>query len=144
MMTPTGEAAKQYQKLDTHSNVSTASPHRLIQLMMERALAKIGIAKGHLQREEAALKGSSIGDAIGIINGLQASLNHKAGAELSANFDALYDYMMRRLLEANMHNEPTILDEVSGLLQELKEAWDAIADQVDVMSDSNEQAPLKS
>ncbi|MBT8101231.1 MAG: flagellar export chaperone FliS [Gammaproteobacteria bacterium] len=143
-MTPTGEAAKQYQKLDTHSNVSTASPHRLIQLMMERALAKIGIAKGHLQREEAALKGSSIGDAIGIINGLQASLNHKAGAELSANFDALYDYMMRRLLEANMHNEPTILDEVSGLLQELKEAWDAIADQVDVMSDSNEQAPLKS
>ncbi len=49
---------------------------------------------------------------------------------MSENFDALYAYMMRRLLEANLQNDDSILDEVSGLLRELKEAWDAIADEV--------------
>ena len=123
-------AAQQYQRLDTLSNIEGASPHRLIQLMMERALAKIGIARGHMERHEASLKGSNIGDAIDLIEGLQASLNHDANQRMSENFDALYAYMMRRLLEANLHNDTTILDEVSSLLGELKEAWDAIADDV--------------
>jgi len=130
-MTLTGSAAaQQYQSLDTRSNIEDASPHRLIQLMMERALAKIGIARGHMERGEVHSKGSNISDAINIIEGLQASLNHKANERMSENFDALYSYMMRRLLEANLHNDAAILDEVSGLLSELKEAWDAIADEV--------------
>jgi len=148
-MTPSRSAAvEQYQKIDTQSNIATATPHRLIQLMMERALAKIGVARAHMEREEVGEKGSHIGDAISIINGLQASLNHKADPKMSANFDALYSYMMRRLLEANLRDETEILDEVSGLLSELKEAWDAIADQVDQAAneetDSREESTLSS
>jgi len=123
-------AAQQYQKIDTLSNIEDASPHRLIQMMMERALAKIGVARGHMERHEVQRKGINISDAIDIIEGLQASLNHKADERMSANFDALYSYMMRRLLEANLHDDLAILDEVAGLLSELKEAWDAIADDV--------------
>jgi len=130
-MTPYGAAAaKQYQSLDTASTIEDASPHRLIQLLMERALTKIGVARGYMERDEAGQKGSNISDAINIIEGLQASLNHKADERMSENFDALYAYMMRRLLEANLRNDKDILDEVAGLLRELKEAWDAIADQV--------------
>ena len=141
VMTLTGSAAaRQYQKLNTRSNIEDASPHRLIQLMMERALAKIGIARGHMEREEVSDKGSNIGDAISIICGLQASLNHKADTKLAENFDALYSYMMRRLLQANLRDDSDILDEVSGLLQELKEAWDAIADE----AGSVEQPPSQS
>ena len=125
------EAIRQYRSLDASGNVDAASPHRLIQLMMARALAKIAVAKKHMERGEVAEKGVNIGDAIAIINGLQASLNHSADERMSANFDALYAYMMRRLLEANLHNDAAILDEVSGLVGELKEAWDAIADQVE-------------
>ena len=131
MLTASNQAAiREYQSLDASANVDTASPHRLIQLMMARALAKIALAKTHMERNEVAEKGAHIGDSIAILNGLQASLNHSADERLSENFDALYAYMMRRLLEANLHNDPAILDEVSGLLGELKEAWDAIADQV--------------
>ncbi|NNF41327.1 MAG: flagellar export chaperone FliS [Woeseiaceae bacterium] len=122
-------AARQYQKLDIQSNIEGASPHRLIQLMMERALAKIGVARGHMERHEVQPKGHHISDAIDIIEGLQASLNHKADQRMSENFDALYSYMMRRLLEANLHDDLAVLDEVAGLLTELKEAWDAIADE---------------
>lgn len=122
-------AAKQYQSLDTSSRIEDASPHRLIQLMMERTLTKIGRARGHMQRKEVQQKGANISDAIDIIEALQASLNHSADKRMSENFDALYSYMMRRLLEANLQNDESILDEVTGLLRELKEAWDAIADE---------------
>ena len=137
MMTSKGSAAvQQYREIDTQSNIAAATPHRLIQLMMERALTKIGMARGHMSRGEVAEKGSNISDAISIISGLQASLNHKADAKISANFDALYSYMMRRLLEANLRDDAAILDEVSGLLHEIKEAWDAIADKVDLRKET--------
>lgn len=132
VMTTTGNAGiKQYQQINTQSSLADATPHRLIQLLMERALMKMGLAKGHMEREEVREKGANIGVAISIICVLQASLNHKANARMSANFDELYGYMMRRLLEANLRNDSKIIDEVSGLLQELKSAWDAITDQVD-------------
>lgn len=121
-------ATRHYQQIDTHSEIESASPHRLIQLMMERVLSKIGMAKAFMEHNAVSEKGNSISDAITIISGLQASLNHKPNATLSDNFDALYDYMTRRLLEANLHNDMRALDEVSSLMSELKEAWDAIAD----------------
>jgi len=140
-MTPTRAAAvQQYQSLDTSSNIENASPHRLIQLMMERALTKIGLARGHMQRNEVQSKGRNISDAINIIEGLQASLNHKADARMSENFDALYSYMMRRLLEANLRGDASILDEVANLLSELKEAWDAIADQAHAAEEAVQSA----
>ncbi|MDH4046651.1 MAG: flagellar export chaperone FliS [Gammaproteobacteria bacterium] len=123
-------ASKQYQQMSVRHEVETASPHRLIQLMMERAVTKIGIARGYMERNAVAEKGIHIGDAISIINGLQASLNHKPNSRLSGNFDALYDYMARRLLEANLNNQPDILNEVAGLMREMKEAWDAIGPEV--------------
>ena len=126
-------ALKQYQRVGTINTVADSSPHRLIQIMMEHALKKISFARGHIERNEIAKKGEAIGDAIGVINGLQVSLNHKADEKMCANFDALYAYMIRRLLEANLNNDSAILDEVAGLLRELKEAWDAIADDPEVV-----------
>ncbi|MBT8077593.1 MAG: flagellar export chaperone FliS [Gammaproteobacteria bacterium] len=123
-------AVNEYQKMNTQHEIAAASPHRLVQLMMERALTKIGIAKRQMERQAVVEKGKHIGDAIGIICGLQASLNHKPDASLAGNFDALYDYMTRRLLEANLRDDPSILAEVTSLLRELKEAWDAIGPQV--------------
>lgn len=122
------DSTHEYQRMNTRYAVEAASPHRLIQLMMERVLMKIAIARGHMELCAVSEKGRHIGDAIGIVGGLRASLNHKADARLCGNFDALYDYMSRRLLEANLRNDPAILDEVAGLMRELKEAWDAIGD----------------
>jgi flagellar protein FliS len=80
-----------------------------------------------MEKGSVAEKGVHIGDAISLIDGLQVSLNHKSDQRMASNFDALYDYMKRRLLEANIKNDASILREVSGLMHELKSAWDAIA-----------------
>lgn len=130
MMNSSTSAMREYRQVGTRQAIEGATPYRLVQLMMERALAKIAIARGHLERKAVSEKGKHIGDAIGIINGLQASLNHKVDSALSGNFDALYDYMSRRLLEANLKNDDAILQEVAGLLRQVKEAWDAIGDEI--------------
>jgi len=131
-------AAKTYQQISIASDVEGATPHRLIQLMMERVLTKIAMARSYMERKSIAAKGEHIGSAVGLLSGLQASLNHEPGGQVAENFDALYDYMMLRLTEANFRNDPRLLDEVAGLMNELKEAWDAIADEVSIQSQTAE------
>jgi len=122
-------ALQSYRQVGVQSALD-ASPHRLIQMLMEGALEKLNIAKHALTQGSIALKGENISWAISIIEGLRASLNLEAGGELAANLDALYDYMGRRLVEANLKNDGEILDEVAGLMRTVKEGWDGIADQV--------------
>ena len=128
------EAAKAYRQLAIRHEIEGASPHRLIQLMMERALAKISIAKAHMDRGAISDKGLQISDAISIINGLQVSLNHGPAPTLTGNFDALYDYMLRRLIESNLKNDADGFDEVADLMREIKSAWDV------VVADQSEQS----
>ncbi len=135
MYTKSGhDALQEYQQIGTTGTVGESSPHRLIQLMMEHALSRINFARGHMERKEVEKKGKNIGDAISVINGLQVSLNHKANEKMADNFDALYTYMMRRLLEANLNDDLAALDEVAGLLREVKDAWDSIADDPEVIA----------
>ncbi len=131
-------ALQQYQQIGMRNAVGDVSPHRLIQMMMEHALSKMNFARGFIEHGQVAEKGKAIGDAISVINGLQASLNHKADERMAENFDSLYAYMMRRLLEANLSNDVEIIDEVAGLMSELKEAWDAIADEAEAVAEQQE------
>ncbi len=122
----TNNALRQYQQMSAQTGVAYASPHRLIQMLMEGALERIAVAKGCIQRQDIAAKGEQIGKAIDIVGGLRDGLNHEVGGELSANLDALYNYMQRRLVEANLRSDVIILDEVADLLRPVKDAWNAI------------------
>lgn len=120
----------QYGKVAVGTEASFASPHRLIQMLMEGALDKIAFAKGQIERNDFAEKGRNITWAVSIIQGLSASLDVESGGEIAANLEGLYDYMVRRLLEANKENDVEILEEVSSLLKEVKSAWDAMPGEV--------------
>ncbi len=119
-------ALKQYQTVNTQAQAMEASPHRLIQMLMEGGLARLAQARGAMERDQTALKGELIGKAIGIIGGLREGLDLEQGGEVAANLDNLYEYMVARLLEANLKNEAAPLDEVAGLLRNVKIGWDAI------------------
>ena len=120
------KALQQYTRLCIQTEVENASQHRLIQLLMEGALSRIIKAKTYIRNKDIAMKGEFISMAISIIGGLRDSLDHKTGADLANNLDKLYEYMSSRLLEANVKNDIALLDEVHGLLVEIKTAWDAI------------------
>lgn len=119
-------AVNQYQSIGNQSEAMDASPHRLIQMLMEGALDRIAIAKGAMQQQDVELKGERISSAISIIEGLRASLNKEAGGEISANLDNMYEYMARRLMEANLKNDVDMLDEVADLMRKIKSGWDEI------------------
>ncbi len=130
-------AINQYNQAAVNMAAGHASPHRLIQMLMQGALDKMAIAKGAMERGEVARKGEHVSWAISIISGLRGSLDLGAG-DLANNLDNLYEYMERRLVESNIQNNPAIIDEVMGLLKDVKGAWDAIADQV---RDQQQQPP---
>ncbi|MCP1651236.1 flagellar export chaperone FliS [Pseudomonas sp. GD04087] len=121
------KAMKQYQQVSLEARVAEASPHGLIQLLMQGGLERLAQARGAIERGQMAERGELISKAIGIVGGLREALNAEAGGELALNLDRLYGYMTERLLEANRNGDAAILDEVSGLLREVKSGWDAIA-----------------
>lgn len=117
-----------YRKIETDVAVETASPHQLILMLFDGAIAAITFAKTELAAGRIETKGLSISKAIDIIaNGLKVSLELEAGGEIAKNLDALYDYMVRRLIQANRKNQVSALDEVVSLLQEIRSAWTEIA-----------------
>lgn len=123
-----------YGRTSIDAEVESASPHKLICLLFEGALKAIQLAKVHMLNRAIEQKGASISKAIAIIEeGLRGSLEHDGeAAQLAENLDALYDYLGTRLLTANLKNDTAILDEVYGILLQIKTAWDAIEKPVTV------------
>ena len=120
-------AMRQYQSVNTQAQAIEADPHRLIQMLMEGGLTRLAQARGAMERNQTALKGELVSKAITIVGGLRQALNLEQGGELAVNLDNLYAYMTTRLMEANLKNDPAILEEVADLLREVKSGWDAIA-----------------
>jgi flagellar secretion chaperone FliS len=120
-----------YQSVSIESSISEADPHKLILLLFEGAEAAIAIAKGEMSRSNIPAKGKAISKALDIIeNGLKASLNMDINSDLVEKLDALYEYMIVRLLHANLKNDMAALDEVASLLGEIHRAWAEIRGQV--------------
>lgn len=124
------EALKQYRQLGLETQINNASPHRLIQLLMDGALERLNGAKAAMERGDSATKGVLIGKAMGIISGLRSSLDMDVqGTDLPERLDNLYDYMGRRLLEASTFNKVEVVAEVIDLLKTVKSGWDGIEPQ---------------
>ncbi|MBU1237178.1 MAG: flagellar export chaperone FliS [Gammaproteobacteria bacterium] len=138
----TAAAISAYNNVGIETAVMSADPHKLIAMLFDGALLAITRAREETLTEQTAAKGHSISKAIAIIGeGLNASLDHKVGGKLAEDLSALYAYMVRRLVDANLNNDVSTLDEVSGLLMELKDAWDAIRPQVVGAADSGSRPP---
>jgi flagellar secretion chaperone FliS len=131
MFSPGHAGANAYARVGNETGVMGASPYRLIAMLYQGARKAIAQARFHLQQGEVGRRGETIGMAISIIeSGLQASLDRNAGGDIAARLDALYGYMARRLLEANIKSNEAMLIEVDGLLATLEEAWTGIGPEV--------------
>jgi flagellar protein FliS len=122
-----GYGANAYQQVRSHGGVESADPHGLITLLMDGALERLVEARACMERGEVAAKGETIGRCIKIIGGLRDSLEPKADPAMVGRLDALYDYMSRRLLQANLRDDPGLLDEVSTLLGQVRDSWVQVA-----------------
>ena len=115
----------QYKQVNAQS-MQSASPQQIVRLLLGGAIDKLSSAKGAIERKEFLNKQQDIRGARQIIDALKAALNMDEGGDISQNLDDLYDYMTRRLFEANSTDDTMALDEVCGLLAELKSGWDEV------------------
>ena len=116
-----------YAKIGMETGVLAASPNKLIIMLYEGAIAACRSADTYMQSKDIANKGAMLSKAISIIeSGLRLSLDKKSGGEIAQSLDALYAYMSKRLMTANIHNKPELIHEVIKLLTDLKSAWEAI------------------
>ncbi len=106
-------------------------------MLLESALDKVALAKGFMERKQTAECGSHISWAMSSIDGLRMSLDKDLGGDIVNNLDALYEYMNAQLVQANLQQDISLLDEVVGLLKEIQIGWDAIPETV-------QQAPRNS
>lgn len=119
-------AMKLYKSTGVQGGVMDASPHQLTLMLITGAQDRVASAKGAILGGEIARKGELLSSAIAIVDSLRASLDHARGGEISTNLAMLYDYMEKRLVEANLASDGGILDEVSSLLMEIRVGWESI------------------
>lgn len=126
MKNPYQDAMKHYKSIELQTRVETASPHELIDLLLQGARSHIATAQGHIHRQQIKEKGEHIGKAISIIDGLKASLDHNKGGEIAVNLNHLYDYIQSILLKANLESNADLLTQANLLLADIHEAWQGI------------------
>lgn len=117
---------KNYQKEAIKTRVAGADRYEIIQMLMAGAVEKMVLARVSIEKRNLEAKAEHISKASAIIEALRGCLDFEVGGDVTDNLYALYSYMLDRLLDASIKNDPEIVDEVSNLLKEIKSAWDAI------------------
>ncbi|WP_137169231.1 flagellar export chaperone FliS [Marinomonas sp. FW-1] len=117
-----------YKKDSIKSDLASADPHRVIQLLLQGAIERLALGKGCIERADWAGKAAAFTRAIEIINALRDALDRDANPELVDNLEGLYDYMTVRINEASVSKDIAIIDQVIALLLQIKGAWDQISE----------------
>lgn len=119
------QAAATYQR----NAILTASPEKLIKLLYDGAIknleqSRVGLADARTSRSPEV--GRTLGQAIGIVGELRASLDHAAGGAIAADLDRLYEYSLDQITQANASRTPAGVTNALQVLRTLKEGWDAV------------------
>ncbi|ELY2860024.1 flagellar export chaperone FliS [Cronobacter sakazakii] len=116
-----------YLQVGLESAVMSASPHQLVVMLFDGALSALVRARLFIEQGDTVAKGQALTKAINIIdNGLKAGLNMDIGGDLPRNLASLYEYMVRRLLHANLRNDVDAINEVETLMTNIADAWKQI------------------
>lgn len=122
-------ALKNYANVKVNAAIESASSHQLIAMLLDGLLERISQIKGAITQKNIALKGEKVNQATSILFGLRDSLNKDVGGELPERLDSLYEYIQRRIRQAHVENDTSILDECYQLVAEINSGWKEIENQ---------------
>jgi flagellar secretion chaperone FliS len=110
-------ANKAYQ----NNSVQTASPGELTLMLYNGCLKFIGLARTAIEMKNTEQKNTNLLKAQKIIQELMVTLN--MDLEVSKPLMQMYDYINRRLIEANIQSDVAILDEVEDYVLDFRNTW---------------------
>ena len=123
------------------SEVLSADPVKLIDMLYRGALDAVSAARLHLREKRIQERSRQIVKAFEILHELSRSLDQEKGGEISRRLADLYAYMQVRLMNANTEQSEKPLIEVENLLTVLYEAWRTVP-QAPAKPPDSEYSPL--
>jgi len=115
-----------YKKVSVDSQLTAASPHKIVQMLMAGAIERLIQGKAAMQVGNIPVKGERLGKALDIIISLRSCLSMDDGGDIAKNLDQLYEFMITQISAANHKNDPQSIDDVIDIIREIKSAWDQI------------------
>lgn len=119
-----------YRSVSAHGLVSSGDPHALVLALFDAILGRLATARTCIERNEIARKAGVLHSCVILIAELRGSLDMAQGGSIARNLNDLYDYVARRVVHANASNDVGAITEVYQLLNEIREAWNAIGSEV--------------
>ena len=105
------------------NQILTAPQNKLIVMLYDGAMKNIRLAKLSVEDEKISDVNSYLLKAQDIVMELMTTLDFELGGEVAKSLYKMYDYMYSRLITANINKDVDAMDEVNGLMKELRDAW---------------------
>ena len=107
-----------YKKVSVDSQLTAASPHKIVQMLMAGAIERLIQGKAAMQAGNIPVKGERLGKALDIIISLRSCLSMDDGGDIAKNLDQLYEFMITQISAANHKNDPQPIDDVIDIIRE--------------------------
>ena len=132
MFTSVGtRSAQAYKSIGIETAVSGASSHQLVSLLFDTLQQQLLSAKSAMLAGDIPNKGRAISRVVRILEeGLKAGLDMPRGGELAGNLQSLYNYCIFKSTEANLRNDPAMIEEVIRLIDPVADAWKQMGEQL--------------
>ena len=118
-MNPYAKQQKEYLK----TQIKTASKEQLVLMLMDGVVRFSEQGRKAIETKDIEQKQFALVRAQDIVLELVNGLDHEKGGDIATNLARLYSYSMKRLVESNLQNDTTGIDEVQHIFRELREAW---------------------
>ncbi|MDX1984294.1 MAG: flagellar export chaperone FliS [Bryobacteraceae bacterium] len=128
---------------DSHleTQVLSASPVELVQLLYRGAIDALAAARLHLAAGDIPARAGAVTRAMNLVGELTQALDPDRGGDLASQLRDLYSYILRRIHEGNYQQQDAPFEEASRLLTTLLDAWQSIEQPVDPYNSAPVEEP---
>lgn len=126
MNNPYKNITAKYKLVDLQTRIEAASPHELINLLLQGARTHVANAIGCMEAEHIKTAGEHISKTLSILNELRRALNLQQGGEVAQNLLNFYNQIESLIVQSNIKQDKTLLIKTNELLGQLQEVWQSI------------------
>lgn len=119
-----------YRDIDVASRVEGATPHGLIQIMLDELLKGLDLLSATENAHDAVRRNATQARVISLLHGLETSLDYKRGGEIADNLGRIYREARRLIGATPGMDRATAVAQARDMLATVSGAWDAIGPEV--------------
>lgn len=115
-----------YRKVALQARVQQADAHDLIQIIFDELVAAAGALRMAVAQKDLAARSPAMARCLGLIAGLDASLDMERGGSVAESLARNYAQLRRRIVDAALGQDANAMERVVAEISALRESWAAI------------------